>query len=250
MKKLLFTLLTLLASASYAALPQVVRFATEATYPPFEYMDASGQIKGFDIDLAKALCAKMEVQCTFSNQPWDSLIPSLKLGKFDALIGAMAITDARKQQVDFTNPYLDTTAIFIAPKTAHFDISPEGLANKTIGVQGGTTFEQYLNAEYGNHITIKSYAGIQDALLDLSSGRVDAVLGDTPSLLEWLHKHDATKGFTQVGELVVSPQFFGRGYGIAVQKGNAELAAAFNRALQQITQDGTYERISALYFGP
>lgn len=232
----------------FAAIPQTINFATEATYPPFEYVDPNGKIQGYDIDLANALCQQMHVQCTFTNQPWDSLVPSLKLGKFDALISALAITDTRKQQVDFTDPYLSTTAIFVAPVASHLSISPGNLKDKTIGVQGGTTFEQYLMAEYPDIIKIKTYNSIQDAFLDLASGRVDAVLGDTPSIVDWLHKHDTAEKYEQVGEPVINPKFFGIGYAIAVQKGNKELVDAFNAALNEIKLNGTYQKINEKFF--
>lgn len=248
MKKLLFTLALLLFSTAGMSLPKVIHFATEATYPPFEYVDASGQIKGFDIDVAKEVCKRSGVQCTFSNQPWDSLIPGLKLGKFDALISAMAITDVRKKQVDFTNPYLESTAIFIAPKNSHLTLDPSSLKNKTIGVQGGTTFAQYLKAHYGNQVKIKEYTGIQDVLLDLHSGRVDGVIGDTPVLLQWLNVKD-NQGFAQVGNVIQSPEFFGSGYGIAVQKDNTELLTAFNNALTQMKQEGMLKKESEQFFG-
>lgn len=249
-KLLLFLFLILGLSSSYAALPASLNFATEATYPPFEFVDPSGAIKGFDIDIAQALCQKMAVKCNFVNQPWDSLIPGLKLGKFNALIGAMEITPARKNQVDFTEAYLPATGLFIAEKNSSLSISAAGLKDKTIGVQGGTTFEQYLTKEYGRQIKIKSYNSMQDALLDLDAGRVDAVLGDSALLLDWLKKHDPSDHLKQVGQPFSNPSYFGQGYGIAVQKGNSELLNALNQALQEIKQDGSYQKILNHYFPP
>lgn len=240
-------LAAIVSGQAWAAIPQTIRFATEATYPPFEYTDASGQIKGFDIDIAKALCKQMKVNCTFSNQPWDSLIPSLKLGKFDALIGAMAITPERQKQVDFTQPYYAATAEFIAAKNNNFVISPEGLKGKNIGTQGGTTFENFLKAKYPD-AKVKTYASLQDAYLDLVAGRVDMVLGDTPMSQEWLKKDNNSKNYAVVGTPVASLEYFGSGYGIAVQQGNTELAAAFNKALADIKAIGTYNLIVRQYF--
>lgn len=247
MKKLFCILTLLFSSQIFAALPSVVRFATEATYPPFEYVAASGEIQGFDIDLVKALCKKMQVQCTFSNQPWDSLIPSLKLGKFDAIIGALAITDARRQQVDFSQPYLPTSAIFVASQNSNYLTTPEGLQNKTIGVQHGTTYETYLQHNYP-HSHIKAYSSAQDGLMDLQSGRIDAMLGDTALLLDWLKNHDSDHRFKQLGDQIVNPEQFGEGYGIAINKKNPELLRAFNQALAAIKQDGSYDLLVQQYF--
>jgi len=250
MKKIFSILLLavsyLISVTAAAALPTTIRFAMEATYPPFEYMDASGQIKGIDVDIAKNLCAEMKVQCTFSNQPWDSLIPSLKLGKFDAIMSALTITDARKQQVDFTEPYFLTTANFLVPSKSTLVISPEGLKGKTIGVQGATTFEQYLMATYGSSVKVKTYANTQDAFLDLSAGRIDVVLVDTPIIADWLKNHDSKQEYKITGATVNDPKFFA-GYGIAVQKGNTELLNALNQALAKSKSDGSYQKIIDSY---
>ncbi len=247
MKKILALFLFLTSISGFSAIPSTIRFATEATYPPFEYINAQGEIKGFDIDLAKALCQQLQVQCTFSNQPWESLIPSLKLGKFDALISTFNITEARKTQVDFTDPYYLTTGSWVAPKNSQIAISVEGLKGKTIGVQAATTFEQYVAAKYGSSVKIKTYANSQDALLDLDSGRVDILFADTPIIAYWLAKNQNQEKY-RVISTVDDPQFFGAGLGIVVSKGNPELAQAFNQALAQIKANGQYAKIVHHYF--
>lgn len=242
-------LFTVLCSQSLlAAIPSTLRFATEATFPPFEQMDAAGNIVGFDIDMTNALCKEMKVKCIYTNQPWVSLIPSLKLGKFDALISALSITDDRKKQIDFTQPYFYATAHFVAPITSHLDTSPQGLVGKTIGVQIGTTSERYLQDVYGKKVQLKTYPNQQDALLDLGAGRVDAVLGDTPVSLYWLQQRQMQQQFKLIGKPITEPHYFGSGYGIAVPKGNQELLDAFNKALVAIKKDGSYQKIVATYF--
>lgn len=243
---LLLSITVFINSTAWADIKNIT-FATEATYPPFEYVDNSGKIQGFDIDIAKALCAQMKSQCTFVNQPWDSLIPSLKLGKFDAVISAMQITDARKKVVDFTAPYYTPTASFVTQNNVITSISPEGIKGKIIGAQSGSTMEQYLQSVYGNAITVKSYASIQDAFLDLTSGRVNAVFGDTPIILDWLKKHGDNQ-FKVVGPSISDTHYFGIGDGIAVSKGNSELLNALNKALSDIKANGIYDKIIQHYF--
>ena len=103
MKNVLFA--AVLAGLSFSATAaDNIRFATEASYPPFEFMDANNTMQGFDIDLAKALCQEMQANCTFTNQAFDSLIPSLKFRRFDAVISGMDITPERLKQVAFTKP--------------------------------------------------------------------------------------------------------------------------------------------------
>lgn len=251
MKKLLRLSLLLVAVVSchaFAALPQSIRFATEASYPPFEFTDEFGQVKGFDIDIARALCTQMKVQCTFSNQPWESLIPGLKWGKFDALIGAIGITAEREQHVDFTMPYYSVTAVFVAVKDSDFTFSPKGLRGKEVGVQSGTTFEQYLKEEYP-HANVKTYATQQDLFLDLVDGRVDLVLVDGPLSQQWLKEGGHGGKYAVIGMPAANWEYFGPGYGIAVKQGNVELAAAFNKALADIKAFGIYDRIVKQYFG-
>lgn len=231
------------STIAYAAIPSPIRFAMEATYPPFEYIEPTGEIRGFDVDLAKALCKEIKVECVFSNQPWDSLIPSLKLGKFDALISAMAITDARKKQVDFTNSYLQASASFVGLANKSLSLTPEGLAGKTIGVQGGTVFEPYLKDTYKNKIKVKIYANAQDAFLDLNAKRIDLFLGDTPIILDWLNKRDVNHQYSIIGEPLTDTKSFGEGYAIAIRKGNPEFLQALNKALETIKHNGVYESI-------
>jgi arginine transport system substrate-binding protein len=232
---------------AYAAPIKKITFATEATYPPFEFVTPSGELQGFDIDIAKAICAKIKAECVFINQPFDSLIPSLKLGKFDAIIAAMAITAERQKQVDFTVSYYEDTVSFIGHKEALFDVTPGKLKNKTIGVQQGTTFQTYLEKVYGKDIKVKTYASKESAFLDLKAGRVDAVMGDTPLCLQWLKEHGGGD-YKLMGTSTPDPKYFGTGNGIAVKKGNKILLKELNKAITSIKKDGTAKKLEKRYF--
>ncbi len=223
-------------------------FATEATYPPFEFINSNGEAQGFDIDILKAMCMNMHKKCVFITQAWDSLIPGLKLGKFDVIFGAMAITSEREQQVNFTNSYYLNTGSLVGAKSSHLSNSTVW-KNKIFGVQGATTFDNYLQAKYSSLVEIKRYPNIQEALLDLESGRVDAVLGDTPLIKEWLKKDKNSEVYELVGKPVEDAQFFGKGNGFAVKKGNTNLLKELNQALNAIQSDGTYKKIVQRYFG-
>ncbi len=226
---------------------KTLTFATEATYPPFEAVSPSGQLIGFDIDVANAICSNLKIKCVFMNQPFDSLIPNLNMGKFDAIIAAMNITTERAKSVDFSNAYYKSTASFVANNGVNFSITPEGIKGKIIGVQQGTTLQQYLKKTYGSNVTVKTYASEQSAFVDMSSGRIDAVLGDTPLMQQWMTEHGAGK-YHFVGKPVSDTTYFGAGYGIAVKQGNKVALNEINNALVVLKKNGTLSKIEAKYF--
>ncbi|AFJ47636.1 ABC transporter substrate-binding protein ArtJ [Shimwellia blattae] len=241
MKKLL--LVAMLAGiAMNATAAEKISFGSSATYPPFESLDASNQIVGFDIDLAKALCKQMQAECTFTNQAFDSLIPALKFRKFDAVISGMDITPERSKQVAFTQPYYANSAVVIAPKGKFTSFAE--LKGKRIGMENGTTHQKYLQEKHPEVKTV-SYDSYQNAIIDLKNGRLDGVFGDTAVVNEWL-KTNPQLG--TVGEHVTDPQYFGTGLGIAVRPGNQALLKKLNDALAALKANGTYEKISQQWF--
>lgn len=233
----------LLASFSLSAsAAQTIRFATEASYPPFEYTDDSNKIVGFDVDLANALCKEIDATCTFTNQAFDSLIPSLKFRRFDAVMAGMDITPEREKQVLFSDPYYDNSALFIGLQDKYAGI--EQLKGKKVGVQNGTTHQKFI-ADKHPEITTVSYDSYQNARLDLQNGRIDAVFGDTAVVTEWLK---ANPKLVPVGEKVTDKEYFGTGLGIAVRQGNTDLQQKFNTALEKVKNDGTYDAIYNKWF--
>ena len=241
MKKVLIA--TLLASISLsAAAAQTIRFATEASYPPFESMNDKNEIVGFDVDLANALCKEIDATCTFTNQAFDSLIPSLKFRRFDAVMAGMDITPEREKQVLFTNAYYDNSALFVGQKGKVASI--DQLKGKKVGVQNGTTHQKFINDKHPE-ITTVPYDSYQTAKLDLQNGRIDAVFGDTAVVTEWLKSNDK---LAAVGDKVTDKDYFGTGLGIAVRQGNTELQQKFNTALDKVKKDGTYENIYNKWF--
>ncbi|CAH0533530.1 Putative ABC transporter arginine-binding protein 2 [Vibrio stylophorae] len=240
MKKTIIAALFGLTALSANAQTEL-KFVMEATYAPFEYMDENNQIKGFDVDLANALCEEMKAKCTFHNQAFDSLIPAIKFKRFDAAISAMDITDARSKQVNFTNAYYDNAAIFVALEAN----AKNPLQGKRIGVQNGSTHQSYLLEQMKGAEAVP-YGSYQDAFLDMKAGRIDAVFGDTAVIAEWL-KSD--KNVKAVGNPVTDPKYFGNGFGIAVHKSNKALVEQLNAALDTIKANGKYDTIYNNYFG-
>ncbi|WP_151992746.1 arginine ABC transporter substrate-binding protein ArtJ [Buttiauxella massiliensis] len=241
MKK--FILAAMFATAAFnVTAADKINFGSSATYPPFESLDANNQIVGFDIDLAKALCKQMQAECTFTNHAFDSLIPSLKFRKYDAVISGMDITPERSKQVSFTTPYYANSAVVIAKKGAFKSF--EELKGKRIGMENGTTHQKYLQDKHPEIKTV-SYDSYQNAIIDLKNGRIDGVFGDTAVVNEWL-KTNPQLG--TVGEHVTDAEYFGTGLGIAVRPDNQVLLTKLNTALAAIKADGTYKKISDQWF--
>jgi arginine transport system substrate-binding protein len=247
LRNILLVTLGLASATIISANAQRLTFATEATYPPFVSMTPSGNMVGFDADLTRAVCAQMHATCTLVNAPWDSLIPSLQIGKYDVLFGGMGITAAREKVVSFSKPYYNNTAAIVAMTSTHLSPSPTDLTGKVIGVQGGTTFQVYMQAKYGSTATIKPYASDMQAMLDLQSGRVNAVFLDTPVAVLWMEGHP-NSGMTIVKQ-VNDPAYFGSGNGYAVQKNNTLLVNQLNQAIDALQKNGTLAKLQTQYFG-
>ena len=241
MKKLV--LAALLASFTFgASAAEKINFGVSATYPPFESIGANNEIVGFDIDLAKALCKQMQAECTFTNHAFDSLIPSLKFRKYDAVISGMDITPERSKQVSFTTPYYENSAVVIAKKDTYKTFAD--LKGKRIGMENGTTHQKYIQDQHPEVKTV-SYDSYQNAFIDLKNGRIDGVFGDTAVVTEWLKDNPK---LAAVGDKVTDKDYFGTGLGIAVRQGNTELQQKFNTALEKVKKDGTYETIYNKWF--
>jgi len=225
-----------------------VRIGTEGAYPPFNLIDKNGDLQGFDVDIAKALCEAAGVECKFVVQDWDGMIPGLLAKKYDAIIASMAITKEREKKVAFTNKYYMTPAKFVAKKGAGIDITPEGLKGKVVGVQRATTHENFVRDKFGKSVTIKSYATQDEANMDLVSGRVDLVIADSVVLLEGFVNTDQGKECEFTGPGFTDEQWYGKGIGIAIRKGDKELVALFNDAITKIRASGVYKTINDKYF--
>lgn len=235
--------LPLLARADWSE----VRIATEAAYPPFAYKTESGELAGFDIEFAHAVCAQMEVQCEIVEQDWDGLIPALLVEKYDAIIASMSITDKRKKQVDFTERYYRDPARFFARKDAGLEDTNEGLAGKAVGVLRATTHQEYLETNFPD-IDLRLYATQEEVYLDLTSGRLDAAVANGIATEFGFLKSDAGKDFAFFGRSHFDPAIHGEGAGIAVRKEDDDLKERFNQAIAEMRANGTYKAINDKYF--
>jgi len=219
-----------------------IRVAVEGAFPPFNSVSADGQVGGFDVDIAKAICANLKAECTFTVQDWDGLIPALQAGKFDTIISSMSITDERKKVIDFSRPYYQSPSSFVAPKSAGIkDTSPEGLKGKTIGAQSSTVQATELEEKYKGS-NIKLYPTQDEVNLDLVAGRIDLLFVDKLPGLDWLKTADGAN-YEFVGTDLPTD-----GVGAAVRKEDSDLRDQISAAILAIKADGTYDKINAKYF--
>jgi len=241
-------LAVLVGPAAATAGDRVIRFATEANYPPFnERAPPYGKITGWEIDLGMAMCAKMNRKCEFVAQEWDGMIPGLLVHRFDGIFSAMTITPERRQKIDFTDPYYKTTARFVARKNLQIDRAAKDLGGLKIGTTPGVT-QCYLSKYYPN-AKIKIYQTSQDLFLDLQSGRVDAILTEPVQAEFGLIRQNPGTDLAFHGDPVQEPSCFGEGIGIGVRKDDTALRMALNKALAAVRADGTYHRLTMKYFG-
>jgi polar amino acid transport system substrate-binding protein/arginine/ornithine transport system substrate-binding protein len=239
------------ASAASAAWNKVV-IATEGAYPPFNYIDKDGKLQGFDVDISHALCDAAGVKCEIVAQDWDGIIPGLLAKKYDAIIAQMSITEERKRSIDFTNYYCTTPAVFVGKKGMHITAYKDGkvmndaLDGMVIGVQRSTTHANFLEDNFPN-AEIRMYDTQDNALLDLTAGRIDATLADAGVLQKWVES-DAGKDYAFVSDTFAPTEWFGEGAGIGIRKEDQDLKELFNKALAKILADGTYEKLNKKYF--
>ncbi len=221
---------------------KVLRIGTEGAYAPFNYTNADGSLGGFDVELAQALCADMQVTCEIIAQDWDGIIPGLKAGKYDAIVAAMSITPERAEQVSFTDPYFSNTLVFLAKKDSSFDPdNSNDIDDNLIAAQRSTISSQWLESTYPK-AKMKLYDTLSNAFLDLGSGRVDAMISDKVPALQWLNSTSGDDYVLKGNEIDIDDNF-----AIAVRSGD-ELQGKFNQALANIKSNGTYDELNHRYF--
>ena len=272
MKKINF-LLAILVSLSLSTLAfagdwSKIRIGTEGAYPPWNNMNAAGELEGAEIDLALDLCKRMNAECEFVAQDWDGIIPALQNGKYDAIMAGMSITEERMEKIDFSIGYMTEPASLSALSNSalgtlnapgklnldDMDSEAKGLlatlqsalAGASVGVQTATIHENFLN-EYMPDVTIKVYDTQQNMELDLAAGRIDAALCDKAAM-ETFADTPAGSGVTLIGPDLFGGSF-GAGVGAGIRKSDSDLTAMFNKAIADATADGTVSRISMEWFG-
>lgn len=214
--------------------------ALSGAFPPFSFVDESNKVVGFDVDIGTEIAKRLKVEPQIITTAWDGIIAGLVTSRYDAIIGSMSITEERKKAVDFVGPYYRSgLAIFV--KTGSEIKTVDALKGKTVGVTLGEAAEKWAREQ--NMFDIRTYKGLPEMLLDVNAGRVDAIVADDVPVFVAIAKSNAP--IEQVKDDLM-PRY---DIGIAIRKGNPDLAAAMQKALDDMMKDGTYEAISKKWIG-
>jgi octopine/nopaline transport system substrate-binding protein len=247
-----------------------ITIATEGAYAPWNFKDSAGNLVGFELDLAKDLCARMNLECTIVEQAWDGIIPSLQAKKYDVIMAGMSITAKRKETITFSRDYAATPASFVVTKDsplagfttkatfltledkdadeqAAIDAIIKTFKGKTVGVQTSTTHENFLKEYLADDVEIRSYDTQENLDLDLQAGRVDAALA---SMSYWVPLLNSDKGtdMKMVGPGMTGGPF-GAGVGAGIRKEDQKLADMFTAAINSAIADGTIKKMAEQWFG-
>jgi|TARA_B100000902_G_C27096625_1_gene806615 octopine/nopaline transport system substrate-binding protein len=253
-----------------------IKIGTEGAYPPWNSKDASGNLIGFEVELANELCAIMKRECTIVEQDWDGMIPALLMRKFDAIMAGMSITAERQKTITFSQGYADEVASLAVMKGSSLESmdTPDGinltlggsdvknalktltsaLAGKTVCTQTGTIHQNFLESGDVGSVEVRTYKTQDEVNLDLTAGRCDVALAAAVAFTDYADKSGESV-------VLVGPTFsggaFGNGVGVGIRQGgtdaigkkDAKLLKDFNRAINTARKKGIISKLAIKHFG-
>jgi octopine/nopaline transport system substrate-binding protein len=247
-----------------------VRVLTEGSFPPWNFTNPDGTLGGFDVEFVKDLCKRMNVKCSITAQSFDTFIPALNAGKFDALIDFIGITPKRKEAMAFSIPYATIAYTFATLKGS--DIArqlpaekkvysmeggddtakalarvKEALKDKTMGTLAAGTSVNFVQTYLSGVVLMRQYKTLESRTLDLVAGRVDVIVGSTDTLIGAMGR-PGNENIVLAGPCFVGG-VFGEGGGIGLRKEDTKLKAMFDKAISEAKADGTIKRLSEKYIG-
>ena len=272
MKKILLILFSLsLLSLTTISNAKSIRIGTEGAYPPWNNLNSAGELEGAEIDFGNEACARMGVECEWVTQDWDGIIPALLQGKYDIIIAGMSITEERKQKVNFTNGYMNDGARFWVLKDSGLaNISLGGITKvnmnnaggkenaavgqliaafegKTVCVQSSTTHANFATDYMSTGSKVKLYQTVDDHNIDLAAGRCDAVLSDVASAVDFMATDQGSNAAFTGPTFSGGP--WGDGVGGAIRKEDTDILEMWNKAIAEMSADGTTAKITEKWFG-
>ena len=262
------TILTVLASLFIIGnvSAEKIKIGTEGAYPPWNSKDASGNLIGFEVELAQELCAIMKYECTIVEQDWDGMIPALLMRKFDAIMAGMSITAERQKTITFSQGYADEVASFAVmsgsslegvktpaainlskgSNSGTLNTLKKAFAGKTIGVQTATIHQNFLESGKIGKVTVRTYKTQDEVNLDLAAGRIDAALAAAVAFTDYAKK--SGKNVVLVGP-TFSGGDFGNGVGVGIRQEDTGLVKDFNKAINKARRSGKLRELATIWFG-
>ncbi len=227
---------------------RVIRFLVDDEYPPFHYATPDGDLAGFSVDLARALCGELKLACTVQARRWDTLADSLAEGRGDAIIAAMRITPELRARFRVTQPWHRSPARFIARKDAEAtEMSEEALKEKRVAVVAGGAHAAFLREHFPGVAALET-ASLDEALTRLRGGAADFVFADGATLALWLGGAASGGCCAFSGGPYLDSRYFGEGVGVLVRKDDAALKKMLDYALAATAANGTYAELYLKYF--
>ncbi len=235
----LFAMLLLPGAVVFGQSGPTFTVATDATWPPMEYVNTNKQIVGFDIDLLNAAAKAAGFQVKFQDTAWDGIFAGLGNGDYDAVISSVTITDDRKKVMDFSIPYLNAGQVLVVRSDTTGVSSLADLKGQSVGAQIGTTGAMEINKVAG--VRLDTYDEIGLAIEDLVNKRISGVVCDNPTAANYVLQNDNYKGKLKI----VGKPFTEEYYGVAVRKGNTRVLNMINQGLRVVLNDGTEQALEA-----
>ena len=225
-----------------------LRFLTSNDFPPFNYYDEEGNLSGFHIDLANAICREMRVQCDIKVTDWKNLQSTFSSGDFDAIIAGLAINKPNQNKLDFTRPYMRLPGRFVILKTRPQPLpKPRNVYGKKIGVLSGSAHEAYLRKFFSDG-RIALFKSQQQATQALQKGQIDYLFGDAIGLMFWLNGSLSKRCCQFHGKAYWDETYFGQGLAIAITKGDMRLRIELNEAIHMLQTTGQFPELMLRYF--
>ena len=215
----------------------VLRMGTNATFPPYEYVDENNEVAGIDADIAAAIAEKLGMELEITDMAFDSLIPALQSDTIDIVLAGMTVDPERAEQVNFTDSYATGVQVIIVPEGSDI-ASPDDLEGKNIGVQTGTTGDLYCTDDYGQEF-VKQFDNGPRAVAALVNGQVDCVVIDNEPAKNYVAANQGLK--------ILDTAYANEEYAAAIAKDNTELFEQVNAAIQELKEDGTIDSIIEKY---
>ena len=228
-----------------------LKIGVEAGYAPFEYKNAKGDMEGFDVEVMTQICAKLEAQCHWVDQSFDSLIPALAARKINLIHSSMQITPQREKVIAFSQPIYGIPTQLMARKDSGLLPTVASLKGKRVGALQGTTQETYAKTRWGSQgVQIVSYQDQNQTFADLAAGRLDAAIIEKPNGQSGFLSKPQGENFAFLGEPINDDKALTGEIAIGMRKADGKLKEAIDKALAQLQQDGTIAKISEKYFKP